>query len=75
MHAVFVCFRNPLNYDTDYGIFSMLIRSFNACVYTRVCLYLFCKTEWLPFSDGGGGGFYENLAATLYDKPLSGKWS
>ena len=24
MHAVAVCFRNPLNYDTDYRIFNLL---------------------------------------------------
>ena len=59
------CFRNPLNYDTDYRIFNMPTRSFNACVYTHVCLYLFCKTKWLPFSlggvRGGGGGAWGPL--------------
>ena len=56
MHAVFVCFRNPPNYDMDHRVFNVPTRSFNACIYTRVCLYLFCKTEWLPISWEGGVG-------------------
>ena len=54
MHAVFVCFRDLPNYNIDYRIFNMPTQSFNACVYTRVCLHLFSKTEWLPFSLGVG---------------------
>ena len=78
----YLCFRNPPNYDTDYRIFNVPTRSFNACVNIPVCLYLFCKTDWLPFSLGVEGGwglgapcfiregpwapFYEILEATLY---------
>ena len=55
MRVVFLCFCNPPKYDRDYRIFNVPTRSFNACVYTRVCLYLSCKTEWLPLCVGGGG--------------------
>ena len=55
MHAVSVCFCNPLNYKTHYRIFKVSTQAFNACMFTCVYRFLFvsccfCKTEWLPFS-------------------------
>ena len=78
IHMVSVCFLNLLNYDTDYRIVNMPTQSFNACIYTCVCLYSFCKSECLPFSwkgqgfgplffHSGGplGPYFEILEATL----------
>ena len=39
----------------DHRIFNMRTRSFTACIYTHVCRYWFCNTEWLSFHGGGGG--------------------
>ena len=61
MHAVSVWLCNPPKYDTDNRIFKVPTGSFNACIYTCVCLYLLCKTEWLPFSwrvAGAWGPFF-----------------
>ena len=30
------------------------LHSVNACICMHICLYFFCKIEWLPFSGGGG---------------------
>ena len=53
MHAVAVCFRNPPNFDTDLRILAclhgLLMQRLHTC---SVCLYLFRKTEWLPYSGG-----------------------
>ena len=38
-----------------------------------VSLYLFCKSEWLPFSRGVGGGGAGRLGAPFFH--LGGPWA
>ena len=61
-----LCFHNP--FDTAYTIYNVCTWSFNACVYTCVCIYIFCRTEWLPLSwrgQGLGAPFFFHLGGPL----------
>ena len=70
MHAVSVCFHNPLSQDTDDRIFTVPTSSFNACVYTHVLFALTYSVRLNGCLFQGGGGlnssFYEILEATMH---------